>query len=203
VPAAPDADLRMLRSLGTTVTALAATPDDGAASALTRPTVGSLVGTAIHAALERIDLAAEPLAEWMAQRARIEADLAAAPFAQRARAVEDALACWDALASGPLAARLFAVAPRVVARELPLVLADGLGFATGSIDLLYRDEDGRFAVVDYKTDRSEPGADPGARARYARQGALYCRAVSEALACELPPRLEIWWLRSGTVEVIA
>jgi ATP-dependent exoDNAse (exonuclease V) beta subunit len=204
VPVAPDVEPRMLRALGTTVTALAAAPEEAAVSARALPSVGSLVGTAIHAALERFDLGADPHAEWTAQRSRIEAELrASAPVADRARAVEDALACWDAFASGPLAARLLGLGSRVVARELPLLLSDGLGFATGSIDLLYRDEDGGFAVVDYKTDRTEPGADPAARARYARQGALYCRAVSEALACERPPRFEIWWLRSGTVEVIA
>ena len=79
-----------------------------------------------------------------------------------------------------------------------------LGFVTGSVDLLYRDVDGRLVVVDYKTDRVDPRADAQAkRERYARQGEIYCRAVAEALAADSPPRFEIWWLRSGEVEPIA
>ena len=84
----------------------------------------------------------------------------------------------------------------------PDAAADGagpIGFAAGSIDLLYRDRDGRLVVVDYKTDRADASAQ---RERYARQGALYCRAVEEALGADPPPRFEIWWVRSGAVEVI-
>jgi hypothetical protein len=125
----------------------------------------------------------------------------------------DALGCWDALGDGPLALRLRGLVGRVVARELPIVLppvpspADGdaraVGFVSGSIDLLYRDEDDRLVVVDYKTDRLELGEDPGARReRYARQGELYCRAVGAALGADPPPRFEIWWLRSGAVDAI-
>jgi hypothetical protein len=130
-----------------------------------------------------------------ADRAQLRA---LAPAAVCEHAVADALACWDAVASGPLGARLRELAGCVVARELPLVLAEGIGFATGSIDLLYRDRDGRLVVVDYKTDRVTAETD-----RYARQGALYCRAVREALGADAAPRFEIWWLRSGTVEPIA
>jgi ATP-dependent helicase/nuclease subunit A len=75
-------------------------------------------------------------------------------------------------------------------------------FVAGSIDLLYRDDDGRLVVVDYKTDRVEPSsADAGERrARYAQQGALYCRAIGEALGADPSPRFELWWLRSGAIE---
>jgi ATP-dependent helicase/nuclease subunit A len=75
-----------------------------------------------------------------------------------------------------------------------------LGFVTGSVDLLYRDDDGRLVVVDYKTDRER--GEPGA-ARYAKQGELYCRAVGEALGADPPPRFEIWWLRTGVVEALS
>jgi ATP-dependent exoDNAse (exonuclease V) beta subunit len=202
--ARPDVERRMQTPIATTVTALAA-PEHGEEAALgsVADSPARWVGTAIHAALERIDLTAEP-AEWAAQRTRIETELrASAPAVHCERAVEDALGCWDALAGGPLPARLRGLAGRVVARELPLVLADGLGFATGSIDLLYRDEDGRLVVVDYKTDRTDARTDTTSRDRYARQGALYCRAVREALGADPAPRFEIWWLRSGTVDAVA
>ena len=57
-------------------------------------------------------------------------------------------------------------------------------------------------MVDYKTDRVEPSsADAGERrARYAQQGALYCRAIGEALGADPSPRFELWWLRSGAIE---
>jgi len=95
---------------------------------------------------------------------------------------------------------------RIVARELPVLLRGNehaLGFVSGSIDLLYRDEDGRLVVVDYKTDRVDPSASEvrARRERYAQQGALYCRAVQEALGAE-PPRFELWWLRSGMIEAL-
>jgi ATP-dependent helicase/nuclease subunit A len=205
--AVPDPEPRMRCAIATTVTALAAAPEEPGAAATAAPqataAAAGLVGTAIHAALERIDLDADWASEWSGQRARIEAQLRAeAPAAQRGRAVADALACWDALGSGPLAAHLRGLAGRVVARELPLVLAAGIGFATGSIDLLYRGDDGGLVVVDYKTDRTADGGDPAARERYARQGDLYRRAVREALGAD-GVRFEIWWLRSGTVEAVA
>ena len=160
----------------------------------------------IHAALERLDLAAEPGAQWSAQRERIAAQIgAAAAPGERERALADALACWDALGAGPLAVRLREVADRILARELPVLLGaseGALGFVAGSIDLLYRGEDGRLVVVDYKTDRVDERGESGApHARYAKQGELYCRAVAEALGTG-PPRFEIWWLRGGEIEAI-
>ena len=111
----------------------------------------------------------------------------------RARAV------WERFAAGPLAARLAALAPHVVARELPvwtLPAGDGegepVGFVAGAIDLLYRDpESGRLVVADYKTDAVD-GADLAAHAaRYAGQGAAYVRAVAGALGLPEPPRFEL------------
>ena len=204
--------LRMARPIGAAVTELCATPSEPAdAPASDAPRgVARWVGTAIHAALEALDLGADPAQAWRAQRERIAARItSAAPAGERERAIADALECWDALAAGPLAARLRELSGRILARELPVLLAadpdaaaDGagpIGFAAGSIDLLYRDRDGRLVVVDYKTDRADASAQ---RERYARQGALYCRAVEEALGADPPPRFEIWWVRSGAVEVI-
>ncbi len=211
------AQTRMALPIGTSVTELAAPAPEKVYGADARaPGDGArLVGTAIHAALERIDLGAEPATQWSAQRARIAAQVAAAaPPGERERAIADALECWDALGRGPLAARLFGLSSRIIARELPVLLdaaaatqraaeARALGFVAGSIDLLYRDEDGRLVVVDYKTDRPDPRADATAqRERYARQGGLYCRAVRLALGTDPPPRFEIWWLRRGAVEAL-
>ena len=224
-PEPADARARMARRRGTTVTAVAkaaaaegeAPAAEGEAGDAWQPREGSgspgaarHLGTAVHAALERLDLEAPREAAWPRERDRLAEDLRRAlPGAAGERAAADAVELWDALASGPLAERLADLAPRVVARELPLLLplADleaGAEYASGAIDLLYRDTDGRLVVVDYKTDRRDAAPQgPGpaeARAAYARQGALYCAAVGRALAAPQPPRFELWWLRSGEIE---
>jgi ATP-dependent helicase/nuclease subunit A len=103
------------------------------------------------------------------------------------------------------AARPLAADPRARAAGAARCLGEqgALGFASGSVDLLYRDADGRLVVVDYKTDRESAEEAPVAPPeRYARQGELYCRAVGEALGEDPPPRFEIWWLRTGEIEAI-
>jgi ATP-dependent helicase/nuclease subunit A len=212
-----DAASRSALPIGASVTELIEAEGGGtwAARSARASSPAQLVGTAIHAALERLDLEADSAAQWAAQRARIAEQVgAAAAPADRERAIAEALACWDALGDGPLAARLRSLSPRILARELPLLLGPtqvsrsepkasedhamgALGFVSGSIDLLYRDEDGRLVVVDYKTDRERAQSE-----RYARQGELYCRAVGLALGADPPPRFEIWWLRSGAVEAL-
>jgi ATP-dependent exoDNAse (exonuclease V) beta subunit len=109
----------------------------------------------------------------------------------------------------------------VVARELPVLVDperlapsdpfriatgygapadDPTGFWSGAIDLLYADpESGEWVVADYKTDAVEgEGLRDRARA-YARQGAVYTRAVQTALRLSAPPRFELWFLRVGQV----
>jgi len=203
-----DAEARMALPIGAPVTALAAAePEAERGDRAGARSSAALIGTVIHAALERLDLAAEPGAQWSAQRERIAAQIrAAAAPGVREGALADALACWDALGAGPLAARLREVADRILARELPVLLGPSegaLGFVAGSIDLLYRGEDGRLVVVDYKTDRDGARGESGTpHPRYAKQGELYCRAVGEALGAVPPPRFEIWWLRTGRIEAI-
>jgi ATP-dependent exoDNAse (exonuclease V) beta subunit len=71
----------------------------------------------------------------------------------------------------------------------------------GTIDLLYRDpENGRIVVADYKTDDVETEEEIRARmAAYAPQGALYARAVREALALPGMPRFELWFLKAAEI----
>jgi len=198
----------MARRVGIAATALAgAPPAPGSGSAGLGP-VGRHVGTAIHRALEHLDLDADPDREAARWREAIAADLVrhALP-ALRDAAVAEGLACWDALVRGPLLARLRALRGRIVARELPVLLAPepdepATGFVSGAIDLVYRDERGALAIVDYKTDR--PADAAAARARrehYARQGAVYGRALARATG-EGRPRFELWWLAEGRVDVV-
>lgn len=105
-------------------------------------------------------------------------------------------------------------------------LAAPVRYIAGAIDLVYRDpSDGEWVVADYKTDRvawrrerDEP-ADcdkpdsqrPGAgstdlesrAASYTSQGAVYTRAVQQALGLDRLPRFELWFLEADVVVVPA
>ena len=108
--------------------------------------------------------------------------------------------------------RLHAIAPlcdladRIVARELSVLLPpdspDGpVGYLTGVIDLVYRDpSSGDLVVADYKTDSLPDAATLHDRAAaYARQGAIYQRAVREALDLSYTPRFELWFLDADRI----
>ncbi len=161
-----------------------------------------LAGTAVHRALEDFDLEAEPAAELARQAAACEVMLAPlAPPARLEAAVLEARARLQRLAQGSLLERLRALRGRVVARELPILLAAQpderpLEFVSGVIDLLYRDpETDAFVIADYKTDQLDGDAALDARTRaYARQGAAYQRAVREAFGLAYTPRFELWYL---------
>jgi ATP-dependent helicase/nuclease subunit A len=99
------------------------------------------------------------------------------------------------LASG-LSAYLASV--DVIGRELPILYRDEHGVAwSGTIDLLYRDPDGRLVVADYKSD-SRP--DDERRARYRAQLSTYARGVARIFPDEPEPLLELIWLREGRRE---
>lgn len=170
-------------------------------------------GTAVHRALESWDLGSEVEAERARQIERLPAYLAAlAGIGEETRqaATVRARGLLEAFAAGPLVERLRAMGPNVLARELPVLLpapndrgpeAGPVGFISGAIDLLYRDDrTGRFVIVDYKTDDVRSDADLQARAAaYAPQGSHYVRAVRDALGLAEVPRFELWFLAAGRV----
>ena len=81
---------------------------------------------------------------------------------------------------------------------VPLLLPGGEGEPDwrGSIDLVYRGDDGAPVVADFKTDRD--GDAETLVERYGPQLAVYARAVESALGLRAAPRAEIWHLPSGT-----
>jgi ATP-dependent exoDNAse (exonuclease V) beta subunit len=128
---------------------------DSVSSAAER-SVARAAGTAVHALLEQLE---EPGALDTDVDARLEGSVArVAARGERDAVLAHARTVWKTFASGPLAERLAALAPHVVARELPVwVAGEGaegpVGFVAGAIDLLYRDpESGALVVADSKTD---------------------------------------------------
>jgi ATP-dependent exoDNAse (exonuclease V) beta subunit len=170
------------------------------------------VGSAVHALLEGWDLTAEPDEELARQRSRLPTVLAALGFGEDdAAACSEAEAIVDGFARSELFARFTSLGDRLVARELPVWLAPqadlGSGEAgtpleciSGVIDLVYRDQDGRLVVVDYKTDRLASQDELAARAtRYAPQGETYLRAITDGLTLAEVPRFELWFVRDGSI----
>ena len=167
-----------------------------------------IVGSAVHTLLETLDLEQNLSPQVAARRDAIIADVArglgeteAAAAAQRAGEL------LDLLASGACLERMAALAPRVVAGELPVLLwAEGSDEAlnavvSGIVDLVYRDpDDGRLVVADYKTDRVDGEAELEERRRvYEPQVRTYARALSKALALDHEPHTELWFLGSDRI----
>jgi ATP-dependent helicase/nuclease subunit A len=170
------------------------------------------VGTAVHRALEGMDFAAEPGAELVRCEPALRSALGALlPVDEVESALVAARAVLTRVVENGLHAELRARAPRILARELPVLIAgrvdggpeDPIGAFTGVIDLLYRDaKSGDLVVADYKTD-DVTGAAVAERARsYAEQGRIYVEALRRALGLARPPRFELWFLRAGRIETV-
>ena len=185
-------------------------PSAGAAGRAPTDRVAGLVGTALHRALEALDPMLPSGAVLEAMRrcagALLEAELEGSELDTARERVEDLL---ERFARSDFQERLRAVAPRIVARELAVLLAPAdsdlgaVGYVAGAIDLVYRDAAGDGLVVaDYKTDRVESEEEISRAAeRHAAQGARYVQALQEALGLPAPPRFELWFLHAGRVVV--
>jgi ATP-dependent exoDNAse (exonuclease V) beta subunit len=165
------------------------------------------LGSAVHAALEELDLAQPPAAAAARAEEALARTLRAELGAGAARPLASGRQLLRGFFAGPLYPRLRCLGDRLLARELPVLLepeaddpAAPVAFWSGAIDLLYLDpERGEAVVADYKTDRVQPGRAGELAARYRAQGAVYVRAVQRALGLERPPRFELWLLASGEV----
>ena len=168
-------------------------------------------GSAVHAALEFYDPSAgadgRAAAQKMLESALCDEADADGPAHTRARKL------WKTFLAGALHEKFCAIAPNIVARELPLLApphanAQGAGaplhFVTGVVDLLYREpESGAWVVADYKTDEVANAAAAQTRAaHYAAQGAFYCHALAAALKLSETPRFELWFLAAGLVVTV-
>jgi ATP-dependent exoDNAse (exonuclease V) beta subunit len=156
----------------------------------------------VHRLFETLDLTLPIAQTFPEQLLGIEDTLRClAPEPERAPALAAARRVLDGLVGGALLERLEEIRHHVVARELPVLLPAGpedaaLETVSGTIDLVYRDPgNGGWVVVDFKTDAVRDERELEARVRsYARQGAVYRRALREGLPLGTDPRLELWFL---------
>jgi ATP-dependent helicase/nuclease subunit A len=176
----------------------------GLAGAPPRRAAALAVGSAVHRALEELEPSGDPHADAVACLEVAARALAQLDGTERADALASAREVVEDFVAGPLYARFVEIAPRVLARELPVLASPEpgqQGVVVGTLDLVYRDpDDGCLVVADYKTDHVETEAahDEHAR-RYLAQGAAYQRSMQEALGLPAPPRFELWFLRTGRV----
>jgi len=182
--------------------------EEAGAPAAPRPRrdVAAAVGTAVHALLERVDLAGDLSQELERGREVLEDDLIrelAPP--DRKRALAWSREVVEAFRNGPLFERWCELAPHFVSREFGVLLPPdpgaAVGYRSGVVDLLYEDPaTGELVVVDYKTDRVEDDAALAEHAaRYGPQGEGYVQAVQEGLGLAAPPRFELWFLSAGRI----
>ncbi len=168
--------------------------------------VAAAVGTAVHGAMEALAAdVVEPVAA-VESLALARLDVAgldeSAAGAARARLEEVVVG----LARGRCLGRWRALAPSLVARELPLLIPPRgdeapLGFVTGVVDLVAAEAStGELVVVDFKTDAVAPGRGLEERAgRYRAQVATYARALRDALELETTPAAELWFLAADEI----
>ena len=160
-------------------------------------------GAALHRALELAPLASAEPERWRAAAtAALERELTAIDDRERRRFAAD----LDRLLASRLFRRLAELEPRIVAREVPLLLATcdpdpPLDAVTGAIDLVYLDPaTGEPVIADFKSDAVADDEVAALVARYAPQLDLYARAVVAALGLEAPPRRELWLLALDRIE---
>jgi ATP-dependent helicase/nuclease subunit A len=143
-------------------------------------------GTVVHSLLEDLDFR-RPVAP---TRARVELLAEAGGTALARDEIDEVIALVSAFAGSPLCGRL-AAAGRSVRREAPFAFAldaapDG-PMLTGYVDVMATDHDGSVLVVDYKTDRLDPGDTPTAAVAraYGTQRLVYALAALRAGAPEV------------------
>ena len=161
------------------------------------------VGSAFHRVLETWDLSAEPTVELDRQREVQQRWLVGELSAEQIKPALDRFSSLlERFRQGRFFARFSKMADQIVAREVPVVLPPAepesgpVGYVTGFVDLLLRDEetDG-WVIVDYKTDRLESEIEVEGRAEaYALQEAVYARAIQESLNLAEPPTTELWFI---------
>ena len=175
-----------------------------AATGPSTPGLAGLVGSVVHAYLH-----AAPIEATAVDLERLEAlseELCRTKASDASREVlREAKAILDQHMASQLAQRVRLAQRRW--REIPLTYRDASGAAwSGSIDLLLEEvaADGRpdLVVVDYKTDRVDPGAIDSFVQRHRDQLHRYAEGVRLAWRLDTNPRAELWLLRDGSSHIV-
>lgn len=172
--------------------------------ASTDPELARAVGTAVHRALELLDLEAEPIG---ALRTQIEglAD-AVRGFVPQARLIEVVRTARELLEEADRRGILYELFDRreqILGREVPVLLPDheSGGAIVGTLDLLYRDPNtGQLVVADFKTDALQSQEEfEQRREHYLAQGRVYQDAVALMFPEEEAPAFELWFLSANRI----
>lgn len=184
--------------------------------------LATAAGTLVHRFLEGLDLFGDIAAQLAAAPATLSRLAESLPpgGADAAAAAARAGEVVGGVAASPIAARLAAIAPHVVARELPVLVAPrsdpgasgGAGdaasaaagpvaFVAGAVDLVYRDPaTGELVIADYKTDGIASPEELARRAAvYRGQGDVYRTALRDALGLAADPAFELWFLAARRI----
>jgi ATP-dependent exoDNAse (exonuclease V) beta subunit len=170
----------------------------------TDPELARAVGTAVHRALELLDLDAEPVG---ALRTQIEglAD-AVRGFVPQSRLQEVVASARELLEEADRRGILYELFDRreqILGREVPVLLPDqeSGGAIVGTLDLLYRDPNtGQLVVADFKTDALQSQEEfEQRREHYLGQGRVYQDAVALMFPDEEAPAFELWFLSANRI----
>jgi len=163
-------------------------PQDDARGGCDAATFGALV----HRCMERLDFARPQPAEALVAQAAGELDLE--DQLDRPAAVEQIEAMLARFRQTDLHAALQGA--ETVYRELDFVMKSEFARIRGQIDLLYQDDQGRWHVVDYKSDRIDAGDVTDHADRYRIQLLLYAAAAGRQLRAA-PVDATVHFLRPG------
>lgn len=160
------------------------------------------LGRLVHAVMERLQLRGEnPIRYWCEQLAPEHVLINATRAATLARRMVEQFAAsarWQQLADA-----------KIVYRELDFLLAwppgktsgDDGQYLQGYIDCLYQDPDGRWHLLDYKSNDVSAAASRDEAARYEMQMVVYALAAEHALG-QSPVELALHFLRPGVEHIL-
>ena len=135
--------------------------------------VGKPVGSALHAIMEMIEPGAGPDERESLVRTAAREEGVADREEQLLHMVNNVLSSdlWER-----------AVRSSFSSREMPFCVKDDAGYMTGTVDLVFVEEDGAV-IVDYKSDNVAAGETDSRLEFYREQGEFYKSALARVLAC--------------------
>jgi len=156
---------------------------------------GYLIGNLVHQLLADWDCLAWPEEE-LGRHAALTARAVGILREEEIRvASRRALTMLRRLKASPLYGHIQAAAQRM--SEAPFTLHTSLGVLHGVIDLLFLDQDGRWRLIDWKTEWVAPGGLDAAAESHRLQLAVYAEAARQILGER--PTAQLCFLAAGAV----